>query len=505
MATFRPRAKPKPIELSKFLGINEAVGETELEIGEALEQDNFRITKDYKLQKRPGHHKFIDFTTGDVQAIAQFQIASKNIMLVCHGGKVYEYDLDIDTPTILSSPGSTKTIHEFNRTQYEIFWEVTDHQDDRPGEYDIYQDSVLIETGQWTLGSNRIRLSLENLEPNDYEYAIHIKDNSSNTIVSYLDLTVVDLLEPYVWPHDTIHYEPIYTASWFEFFISETHPDSYNLYRNGTLTGSDALSKNFPFILVDISDLDPGYYIFNLQVSDESGNIGQRNVDVYVTDQTAPYIKRPADLILTEGTTSSIVWEILEANPQSYSLYIDDLLVTTNPLTQSNLTTLVDTSDLGLGFHKFTLLVYDESGKTHSVTCYVVIVDITAPKVSHIADCRLDMEAPDLDLSWIGFDLHPSHYRIYIDQSLASDGSWSNSANIVLHLSSIDDNGTYEIRLEIYDTSDNVAIDEVQVTLIKDEKHYSSSGPPAISAPGFSFFIVCSLMFILNIIRRRKE
>lgn len=126
MATFKPRAKPKPIELSKFLGINEAVGETELEIGEALQQDNFRITKDYKLQKRPGHHKFIDFGTGDVRAIKPFNIADKNIMIVCHGGRVYEYNLTATTETVLIAnlitEGTVTELGTITDAPTSVFW-----------------------------------------------------------------------------------------------------------------------------------------------------------------------------------------------------------------------------------------------------------------------------------------------------------------------------------------------------------------------------------------------
>ena len=117
---------PKPIEISKFLGINEAVGETELEVGEALICDNFMITKDYKAQKRPGHHKFINFGTGAVQAIKQFRIEGKNIMLVCWNGKVYEYDLDQSTDTIeiadLITEGVVTEIGTITDVKTSIFW-----------------------------------------------------------------------------------------------------------------------------------------------------------------------------------------------------------------------------------------------------------------------------------------------------------------------------------------------------------------------------------------------
>lgn len=126
MADFKPRKKPKPIELSKFLGINEAVGETELDVGEFLECTNFRITKDYKLQKRPGHHKLIDFGTGDVRGIKQFEIADKNILIVCHGGKVYEYDLTSTTTNVLLADlitdGTVTEVGTITDAHTSIFW-----------------------------------------------------------------------------------------------------------------------------------------------------------------------------------------------------------------------------------------------------------------------------------------------------------------------------------------------------------------------------------------------
>jgi len=117
---------PKPIEISKFLGINEAVGETELEVGEALVCDNFRITKDYKAQKRPGHHKFINFGAGNVQAVAYFTIEGKDILLTCWNGQVYEYDMSIDTDTIeiadLITEGTVTIIGSITDFKTSIFW-----------------------------------------------------------------------------------------------------------------------------------------------------------------------------------------------------------------------------------------------------------------------------------------------------------------------------------------------------------------------------------------------
>lgn len=92
MANFRPAAKPKPIEIRKFLGINTSVGETEIELGEAVHMRNFRITKNYKPQKREGHNKFIDYANAKMTYGAWAgTIGGKNVLITINDGKVYEY------------------------------------------------------------------------------------------------------------------------------------------------------------------------------------------------------------------------------------------------------------------------------------------------------------------------------------------------------------------------------------------------------------------------------
>lgn len=92
MATFNASKPPAPIEISKYLGINEAVGETEIKLGEATSQINFRITQNYKPQKRTGHKTFIDFgNVKVVQGMWHGAIGSKTVLLVVNNGKIYEF------------------------------------------------------------------------------------------------------------------------------------------------------------------------------------------------------------------------------------------------------------------------------------------------------------------------------------------------------------------------------------------------------------------------------
>ena len=93
MARFVASKPPKPIEISRYLGVNEAVGETEIELGQAVKQLNWRITQNFKPQKRQGHKTFINYANAkDVQGMWNGTIATKNVLISCNDGKVYEYN-----------------------------------------------------------------------------------------------------------------------------------------------------------------------------------------------------------------------------------------------------------------------------------------------------------------------------------------------------------------------------------------------------------------------------
>jgi len=127
MVSFRPAKTPKPIEIDKFLGLNQSIGETEIKLGEAVLQNNFRITQDYKAEKRDGHNSFIDFgNVKDVQGMWHGTIATKNILLALNNGNVYEYDMDIATDTTaiadLITEGTVTTVGTITDAPTQIFW-----------------------------------------------------------------------------------------------------------------------------------------------------------------------------------------------------------------------------------------------------------------------------------------------------------------------------------------------------------------------------------------------
>jgi hypothetical protein len=110
MATFKPSPPPKPIEIKKFLGLNESVGETEIQLGESVKQVNFRITQNYKPQKRTGYKTFINYNNSKaVQGLWEGQIGNKHVLISCNDGKVYEYNFATGTNTQIGTLTDAKT------------------------------------------------------------------------------------------------------------------------------------------------------------------------------------------------------------------------------------------------------------------------------------------------------------------------------------------------------------------------------------------------------------
>lgn len=127
MAKANFQKPPDPVKIDKFLGLNESVGNTEMKIGEFSTLENFRITKNYKLQKRPGHHTLINFTTSaNVQGIWEGVIGGKEVLIACWNGNVYEYDLTVSTTTVdiadLITEGTVTIIGTLTDVTTDILW-----------------------------------------------------------------------------------------------------------------------------------------------------------------------------------------------------------------------------------------------------------------------------------------------------------------------------------------------------------------------------------------------
>lgn len=120
MATIRQTTKRNPIEISRFLGINiDTTGDTQIELGESGDMQNFRITENYKLKKREGYRKLFDNIQGIVRGMWYGKLNGTYHFLFACNGNVYEHDMITGTNTSIGTLTDAKTVFfAFNDNVY---------------------------------------------------------------------------------------------------------------------------------------------------------------------------------------------------------------------------------------------------------------------------------------------------------------------------------------------------------------------------------------------------
>lgn len=105
--------RPSITTINNFLGLNmNETGETQLKLGEASSMKNFRITKDYKLEKMYGYKEIYE-PNAQIRANWVGNLNGTDMNIYVAGGKVYKDGTQIGTIT-----NDITTIFEFNKKLY---------------------------------------------------------------------------------------------------------------------------------------------------------------------------------------------------------------------------------------------------------------------------------------------------------------------------------------------------------------------------------------------------
>lgn len=98
MAEIRAATNEKVFQIAAFRGLNQAPdGDTKLKLGEAAEMDNFRITRDGNLQRRPGLRTVVDLETqSPIKGLWVGHIGLYEYMLGACDGMLYQFWKDGD-------------------------------------------------------------------------------------------------------------------------------------------------------------------------------------------------------------------------------------------------------------------------------------------------------------------------------------------------------------------------------------------------------------------------
>ena len=118
MATIKATNNESVYRIEKFLGLNEnPAGDTKLKLGEASRCQNWKITRDRNLQKRPGSKTIIDtFSKAPVQGMWFGNVKGTKVGLAASGNVMwlfYEGSDFLDTPQMLGTLSTRNRVNFF--------------------------------------------------------------------------------------------------------------------------------------------------------------------------------------------------------------------------------------------------------------------------------------------------------------------------------------------------------------------------------------------------------
>ncbi|MDF1537481.1 MAG: hypothetical protein P1Q69_01080 [Candidatus Thorarchaeota archaeon] len=119
-----------------------------------------------------------------------------------------------------------------------------------------------------------------------------------------------------------------------------------------------------------------------------------------------------------------------------------------------------DTTGATDGIH--TITAYGSVGDLEISTSLITSVDNTNPTISTPGDIVFEEGTTGHVLSWDVFDVHPSYFEVYIDDSLYMTAAWESEINITLDALPF---GEYNLTVVIWDETGRSASDTVMVTV----------------------------------------
>ena len=153
---------------------------------------------------------------------------------------------------------------------------------------------------------------------------------------------------------------------------SDDNPSVYTVTRDGVLVAVGFWKGTS--ITVNVNGLPVGTYTYNCTVCDTWDNSVSDTVTVSVSDITDPTIDHPEDITYEEGSMGhSIRWNPSDANPSSFIVERDSVVIVTGPWNGNPIA--VDVDLLPAGTYTYNCTVYDTTDNSVSDTVTVTVTE----------------------------------------------------------------------------------------------------------------------------------
>ncbi|MHA2033068.1 MAG: beta strand repeat-containing protein, partial [Candidatus Kariarchaeaceae archaeon] len=367
--------------------------------------------------------------------------------------------LDNIDPIYVSIPSDLQ--YNEGSTSNTLTWNSTDGG---PDTYIIYRNGSQVDSGSWTNAAN-IVINVDGYAKATYNYTIVITDTTGNQAIDIAYVIVVDGTNPiYVSNPSDIQYNEGNTGNTLTWNSTDTYPDTYVIYRDGSQVDTGSWS-NAADITINVDGLTEGIYNYTIVSNDTSGNIAIDTAFVTVYDVTDPiFTIPPSDMQYDEGTTSNILnWTATDAYSDTYIIYQNGSQVDTNSWT-SDVKISYNVDGLSKAVYNFTIVVIDSSGNSATNTVFVTVVDQTLPTLSSPTDVQYIEGTTNNKITWNAVDTYPDGMNIYRNGTSIFSTSWT-SGDIEILVDGLSA-GVYNYTIVVADKSSNQASDTVFVTVI---------------------------------------
>ena len=346
-------------------------------------------------------------------------------------------------------------------TGYTLNWIAVDPH---PGSYLITRNESKISGNLWYSGIP-ITLNIDGLTIGTYIFNCTVFDEMRNPISHIITVIVVDNTLPiFIIIPENFQYSEGTIGHTIGWMAADTNPSAYTIYKNGTLVDIGTWASKSP-IVISIDGLTIGKYYFTLVISDLFGNSAMDTVLVTVVNTVIPYLVDLVDITYEEGTIGhKISWIATDADPNTYTLHKDGLIVDTGSwLSDSPITINVD--GLPVGSYNYTLVVADLSGNFAKDTVIVTVITSMIPFLTSPMDITYEEGTIGHAIYWTATDTNPNIYTIYQNGTKVETGSWLSVTPIIIIIDGLTI-GIYNYTIAVTDTSSNLVIDTVTVKVI---------------------------------------
>ncbi|MGY5880908.1 MAG: NosD domain-containing protein [Candidatus Thorarchaeota archaeon] len=276
---------------------------------------------------------------------------------------------DAVTGPLISSPEdfSYAEFSEGNTVTWLVF-------DDYMRDWEVYVDSVLIESDAWNF--ENISVIIDGLGYGVHEIFVEARDYDNNYVNDTVLVTVFDDTDPTINEPDNVIVFSGTTGNEIAWDIADQNPDRLEVYRDDVLVYSGGWGSSSWTYTYSLDGLAEGEYSFRLAVYDADDNTVSDFVTVYVlVDDIDPIISHPSDINMTEGTTGNfIVWTATDTNPSHFAVSENNTVFAEGGWGGTSVIIAID--GLAEGYYTFTVTVYDAAGNIATDAVNVTVIPV---------------------------------------------------------------------------------------------------------------------------------